>query len=111
MMLVKYEENIDILNLIMDYIIGTLDYNKNIFNKVIREIEIKNYVFEGNNKACGDQLLEELIKYESINTEVTLQIVNNSCFSTFTPFFLKYFNKPHVYLLESTKRKELSLWS
>ena len=35
MMLVKYEENIDILNLIMDYIIGTLDYNKNIFNKVI----------------------------------------------------------------------------
>ena len=43
-MLVEYEENIDILNLIIDYIVGTLDYNKNIFNKVIREIEIENNV-------------------------------------------------------------------
>lgn len=110
-MLVEYEENIDILNLIMDYIVGTLDYNKNIFNKVIREIEIKNNIFEGHNKACGDQLLKELIKYENINIEVTLQIINYSCFSAFKPFYLKYFNKPHVYLLESTKRKELSLWS
>ena len=135
----SYKECIDINNNIMDFLVGPISYQKNIYDKTMRELSIISNIYEGHNESCNSELFRAIIeeckeelyaatfeffdknrKIDDVNKEIALLLCSDklynklmsSChFGAFKKYYLKYFNKPYKYILESKRRKELSLWS
>lgn len=135
----SYKECIDINNNIIDFLVGTVSYQKNIYDRTIRELSIISNIYEGHNESCNCELLRTILdecesefimaiaqfsdknrKIDNINDDIGLLLCNDklynklmsSChFDAFKKYYLKYFNKLYKYILECKRRKELSLWT
>ena len=101
--------NKDIINQCLDYLVGSKEYHKKNYDKVIHQMGIIFKVYEGNNIACSKVLLKIIDVDEDIPNLVSYGQHND--FEIFLPFFKKYFGKPWKYALETQKKKELCLWT
>ena len=102
--------NKDIINQCLDYLVGSKEYHKKNYDKVIRNMEIIFRYYEGNISSCIDELLRIINDEEEISNLYSFIYKSNN-FRVYLPFFKKYFNKPWKYILEVQKRNTLSLWS
>ena len=131
--------NEDIIGMILDYLVGSLEYHKKIYDKVIHYMNVIFNIYDGHKNSCVREPLryfdydfkknifindnfnvreskkfsEELIR-AFVNEEGIPNLsfmYDNINFIDYVPFYKKYFNKPWKYILETKKRRELCLWS
>lgn len=82
---------------------------KEVFDRIIREINVKTKEYEKLSDACLEAINDKIKELENDSKGINSVYVGN--IDTHIGFVLKYLNKPHIYHLECIKRKELVLWN
>ena len=131
--------NEDIIGMILDYLVGSLEYHKKNYDKVTHNMNVIFNIYDGHKNSCVRELpidfddnLKKIIYFndnfnvkenKKFSEELIRAFVNeegipnlsfmydNINFIDYVPFYKKYFNKPWKYILETKKRREISLWS
>ena len=81
---------------------------KEVFDRIIREINVKTSMYEKLSDACLKAIDDKINELENDSKGINSVYVGN--IDTHIGFVLKYLNKPHIYHLECIKRKQLALW-
>lgn len=102
-------QNEDLVKKIRSFDKYTYWYHKEIFDRIIKEIDVKTKMYYQISEECLEAVNDMFKEIE--NDSKGMNSLYFGYVDTHIGFITKYLNKPHKYLLECIKRKELALWN